>query len=500
MLGTWVLSLGVICLLQCSVSGEPRPDFALQATVYGTGRLGTAIVATQSTVTDIQANLQITLNSTFPGLSDLLQLTQEVGETVTTLLGNVLNPLVSLAPSRASADVSLFNTVLGEIVSFRNFLSTRLNAINVQMGSIVRSGSLPSQLAESLGRLGNGLLLLARALEALQSAVSAVLGLNSGEVNVCSPTSIRPKLVYAVVYELRTVRAYLPLVTYVLTRTVENIALADQYVVRLSGEAQNVQEPLQYVNLVTAATSSVGTAVNNGAFTLVTRFNTVQSEVSALNNIGSLMAYGKVVQVLSSFNTTLGQFNGLASSLTSSLADIAQQLQNALVPNAGTPTVNNSEVVAALVRTLVANGPYARYCFYKYEELVFGLANTGLLGVEACVSKEVMRLQQLRATLLATVPLLMYDLDDFTAELSVCNSTSNASSRNDCVDMVAGYYLGVASNFRTTLFNMYSIGSTEARASRNRLLACVRVLQYEIVDGEGQSLKTDIQRCAQNGP
>ncbi|XP_053666226.1 uncharacterized protein LOC128715367 [Anopheles marshallii] len=498
MLGTWVLSLGVICLLQCTVSGEPRPDFALQATLFGTGRVTGAIGETQLTVADIQANLQLTLTSNYPGLLDLLQLTQEVGGTVTELLEDVLSPLASLAPSSAAADVNLFDAVLGEIVTFRSFLSTRLNAINSQMGSIVRSGALPTQFAESLGRVGSGLQQLTRALQALQSAVTAVLGLS--EPDVCSPTTIRPKLVYQVVYAVRTLRAYLPLVTYTLTTTVENIALADQFVVRLTQESQNVQEPLQYVNLITAATSSLNTAVYNAVGTVVTRFNTVQSEVSSFNNLASLMSYGKVVQVMSSFSSTLSQLNSLGPALAASLADIAQQLGNVLVPNGSTPTVNNSDVVATLVRTLIASGPYARYCFYKYEELVFGLANTGLLGVESCVSKEVMRLQQLRTTLLAMVPLLLFDLADFTSELGVCDSTPNATARNDCVDMVADYYVVVANNFRTTLLNLFSTASAEASASKNRLLACVRVLQYQIVDGAAQSLKTDIERCAQNGP
>uniref|UniRef100_A0A182RTX4 Protein TsetseEP domain-containing protein n=1 Tax=Anopheles funestus TaxID=62324 RepID=A0A182RTX4_ANOFN len=500
MLGTWVLSLGVFCLLQCTVSGEPRPDFALGATLFGTVRVSGAISDTQSVVTGINANLQLTLNSNFPGLANLLQLTQEVGETIADLLESVLNPLAVLAPSSSSEDVEFFNSVLGAVQSVQGFLSDRLNEINSEVGGIVYSGSLPTQFADALGRVGSGLHELASALQALQTAVRAILSQSSEECEPCSPKSIRPKLVYRVVYAVRTLRAYLPVVTYTLTTTVENIAIADQFVVRLTEEAEDVQEPSQYVNLVLATTSTVSTAVNNGVGTVVTRYNTVRSEVLALQNLGSLMAYGGVQQMLTSFNTTLQQLSSAGPAFSAALADIAEQLRLALLPDEDTPTVNDSEVVATLVRTLLANGRYARFCFYKYAELVFGLANTGMLGVETCVNKEMMRLQQLRRALLAQIPLLLFDLEDITAELRVCDSTPRVASRESCVAMVAGYYNAVAASFRTKFNSLYVTGTAEADASKNRLLACVRVLQYEIVDGSALSLKNQILQCAQNGP
>uniref|UniRef100_A0A182WJN0 Protein TsetseEP domain-containing protein n=1 Tax=Anopheles minimus TaxID=112268 RepID=A0A182WJN0_9DIPT len=499
MLGTWVLSLGVICLLQCSVSGEPRPDFALDASLFGTVRVSGAITETQSVVAGLDTNLYIRLNSSFPRLSELLQLTQEVGETFSERLDSVLRPLATLAPSSSSEDVEYFNSVLSAVGAVQLFLNNRLSEINSDVGSLI-GRYLPSQFSDALGRVGRGLQELASALEALQSAVTAILGQGSGEASLCRPKAIRPKLVYRVVYAVRTLKAYLPVVTYTLTTTVENIAIADQFVVRMSEEAEDVQEPSQYVNLVLATTSTISTPVNNAVRTVVTRFNTVVSGVSAFQNLNSLEAYGGVVQMLSSFNTTLQQLSSAGPAFAASLVDIATQLQLALVPDQNTPTVDNSEVIATLVYTLIANGPYARYCFYKYAELVFGLAHEGLLGVEACVSKEMMRLQQLRTAMLDQVPLLLFDLEDILTELSACDSTTNVNSRESCVSMFAGYYNNVAANFRTKFNNLYATGVAEAAASKNRLLACVRLLQYQIVDGSAQSLKSQIEQCAENGP
>uniref|UniRef100_A0A182MX46 Protein TsetseEP domain-containing protein n=1 Tax=Anopheles culicifacies TaxID=139723 RepID=A0A182MX46_9DIPT len=499
MLGTWVLSLGVICLLQCAVSGEPRPDFALEASVFGTVHVSSAVTETRSVVTGIDANLDITLNSTFPKLSELLQLTQEVGDTFSERLESVLRPLGSLAPSSSSEDVEYFNTVLSAIDSVQFFLSNRLEEINSEVQMLV-GAALPSQFSDALIRVGRGLQELASALEALQSAVTAIRNGSSEESNECRPKSIRPKLVYRVVYAVRTVKAYLPAVVYTLTTTVENIALADQFVVKMYEKAEDVQEPSQYVNLLLATTSSVSTSVNNAVGTVVTRFNTVSGGVAALGNLNSLMAYSGVVQVLSSYQSTLQQFGDISQGFSATLMAIATHLEQALVPDEDTPTVNNSEVIAALVHTLIANGPYARYCFYKYAELVHGLAHEGLLGVEACVNREIMRLQQLRTALLAQVSLLLFDLEDIVNELSVCNAAANVNSREACVTMIAAYYNNVAFSFRTKFNNLYSTGAAEGVASKNRLLACVKVLQYQIVDGSGQSLKSQIENCAHNGP
>ena len=122
-----------LILLQCFVSGEPRPDFALDSTLIGTVRVTGAIDDTQLVVADINANLYINLNSTYPGLSVLLKLTQEVGETASRLLYNVLTPLESLAPSRDSQDVQLFDEVLKNITTLQKFVSVRLVAISTTL-------------------------------------------------------------------------------------------------------------------------------------------------------------------------------------------------------------------------------------------------------------------------------------------------------------------------------------------------------------------------------
>ncbi|XP_050073056.1 uncharacterized protein LOC126561154 [Anopheles maculipalpis] len=499
MLGTWVISLGVICLLQCTVYGEPRPDFSLDANLFGTVRVSGAISETQTVVTGINTNLDITLQTSYPRLLNLLQLTQEVGERVSQQLESVLTPLAVLAPSTSSEELDLFNRVLGEVTTLQTFLSVRLMEINSEAATLF-GGFIPSQFNDALGRVSVGLHELTSALEALQTAVNAFLGQNSEEVSQCAPKAIRPRLVYRVVYAVRTLKAYLPVVRYTLLTTVENIALADQFVLRLSEEAAEVQEPSQYVDLIRATANTVNSAVSTGVSTVVSRFATVQTELAALSNLSPLMAYSSVQQMLTSFETTLQQFSSASSSFLAALEDIAEQLLLALLPDQSTPTVNNSEVVAALVTTLVAGGPFARFCFYKYSELVFGLANNGLIGVEACVNKEILRLQQLRKALLEQVPLLLFDLEDIVNKLSICHALQNVNARESCVTVIAGYYIEVASNFRTIFNNLYSTGVAEAGASTNRLLACVKVLQFEIVDGTAQSLKDQILRCAQVGP
>uniref|UniRef100_A0A182JTR9 Protein TsetseEP domain-containing protein n=1 Tax=Anopheles christyi TaxID=43041 RepID=A0A182JTR9_9DIPT len=497
MLGTWVLSLGVFCMLQCSASGEPHPDFALHETLFGTVRVSGSISDTQLVVADIDANLYIVLNSTYPGLLQLLQLTQEVGERVSILLEGVLTPLETLAPSRDSEEVELFDDVLSEIAALQSFTSERLVAISAQI-EMTWHEYIPLKLEDVFCRVVLGLQELSSALEALKTAVRAVLDRSSEEMSAeCPPKAVRPKLVYRVVYAVRTLRAYLPAITYTLTTTVENIALADRFIVRLSEEAEDVQDPMQYINLVLATTNMVASAVSTSISMVVAEFGMVTAELSQLTNLSSLMAYAQVTQVVTSFNNVLSQLGTVDANFNTSLTDIAEHLALVLEPDEDTPMVDNAEVVATLVKTLVSSGPYARFCFYKFSELLFGLANSGLIGVEECISREIRRLNHLRVTLQEQAKLLVFDLEDFTTELGECNRISNMNRREACV---VGYYTNVANSFTTKFNNLYSTGVAEATSSKNRLAACVKVLQFKIVDGTSKALNAQIQQCALTGP
>uniref|UniRef100_A0A182XLN7 Uncharacterized protein n=1 Tax=Anopheles quadriannulatus TaxID=34691 RepID=A0A182XLN7_ANOQN len=497
--GTWLSSLGVFCLLLCFVSGEPRPDFALNSTLIGTVRVSGAIDDTQLVVADINANLYINLNSTYPGLSALLKLTQEVGETASRLLYNVLTPLESLAPSRDSQDVQLFDDVLKNITTLQKFVSVRLVAISTDI-EMKLNGFLPSKLEDVFGRVVLGLQELGLALETLKSAVTAVL--SKGSQGECPPKSVRPKLVYRVVYAVRTLRAYLPAVTYTLTTVVENIALADRFIVRLSEDTKQVQDPNQYVDLVRATTGMVSRAVATSIATVTAEYGKVSAKLPQFANLTTLMAYGQVGQLMNSFNAVLMQLGTIDASFDASLADIAEKLRLTLQPDESTPMVDNAEVVATLVTTLISSSPYGRFCFYKFSELLLGLTDTGLLGVEGCISRETLRLHQLSYALQEQARLLLFDLKDLPTELGECNLLPNANRRAACVTTVSvvGFYTSVAKSFRIKFNNLYSTGSAEADASKHRLAACVKVLQFKLVDGSSTDLNAQIRKCSMVGP
>uniref|UniRef100_A0A182P225 Uncharacterized protein n=1 Tax=Anopheles epiroticus TaxID=199890 RepID=A0A182P225_9DIPT len=479
--------------------GEPRPDFALDRTLFGTGRVLGAINDTQLVVAEINSRLYITLNSSYPLLDTVYGVIRGLGSSVSTLLDGVLNPLETLAPTDDSDEVELFDDIEQAIESLRMFTTVQLVTANNDL-RMALGVFLPAQLEDVFGRVGDGLQELNNALLALKTAITAILNFSSEESGECPPKPIRPKLVYRVVYAVRTLKAYLPAVTYTLTTTVENIAKADLFLVRLAEETEDVQDPDQYVDLVLATTNVVASAVATTMLEVVGRLGSVTSSISMLTNITSLMEYSQVEAVLSSFETVLMRINAAEGMFNASLVDIATELTSVLTPDADTPTVDNAEVVATLVTTLVAGGPYARFCFYKYSELLFGLANTGLIGVEQCISREMMNLQQVRALMQQQAALLLLDLNGYLEELAKCNRVPTASKRGNCVGEVVTYYMSIETSFGQILDNLYSTGAAGANGVKNRLAACVAVLEFTVGDEAASSLNAEILECAANGP
>uniref|UniRef100_A0A182NKP7 Protein TsetseEP domain-containing protein n=1 Tax=Anopheles dirus TaxID=7168 RepID=A0A182NKP7_9DIPT len=490
-----IIALAVLCLLQRRASGEPRPDFALEAKVYGTVRVSGAISEAQPVVADIDAKLYITLSSGNAALSNLLLLSQEVGETVVELLEKVLNPLGILAPASESQDVELFDTVLNAVDSLKQFVHTRLLDINAEL-ELAFGASLTAQFSDSLGRMSLGLQELASALGALKEVVAVLLPLetsveNSEELGYTN--AVRPSLVYRVVSAVRTLKAYLPVVTYTLSTVVENVATADHFLVSLRRIVADVQEPGQYTDPILATTSQVSGAVNDATASVQAMFYEVNDTVSALSDIPSLTAYVPVREALASIRNTLQQLSTAGPAFQSALADIAEKLRLALETE---PSKLTSQVVATLVTTLVSDGPYARYCFHKYRDLLFALVGEGRLGLEECISKELSRLEHLRDALSEQVVLMRYDLEDIAGQMLVCNTLPETGARAACLERIAPFYTEMATSFEAKFNALYEHGSLEADASENRLLLCAKVLHFHIVAGLAEDLTDKIKQCA----
>uniref|UniRef100_A0A182JDR6 Protein TsetseEP domain-containing protein n=1 Tax=Anopheles atroparvus TaxID=41427 RepID=A0A182JDR6_ANOAO len=484
---------------ECSVSAEPRPDFALHRPLYGTVKVSDAVGELGSETGTLTANLALTLQSNYQGLSSVLGAMTVLGQTLDGLLDNVLGPLGYLANADSASAYDLFGETLAAIGTALSFLNDGYE--DVLEGLHLVRHPLPSQFGEAFHRLAEGLEELRDALVELSNFVESALSSSSSEEFSCHHRAVPPRLVYRVAYAVRNLRAYLPLVAFLIETTVTNLRLVDEYLVRLQAETDLVLNVEQYVDLVDAHLLPIVSSVDSAVLVVQGQLSSVVAGISGLSNIQTVSSYPQLVSALLSFDTVLDQLSSASSSFFDALDDVGDELADLLLnPVTNIPTIGDSGVVKTLVVTLLSNGPFANYCFCKYSELLFGFADLGLNGVEECIDREGERMRDLKRYMLEQIEQLEYDFENLVEQLSVCDGIGQNNRRNNCVRRLAMRYNSLANNYDRKFDNIFDNGVTEAKASKDRLAACVIALQFRLIDEANDDLKREIKKCARHGP
>ncbi|KFB40334.1 AGAP007271-PA-like protein [Anopheles sinensis] len=497
--GVWALSLAVICSLQWSVSAEPRPDFALEDTVYGATKVSLSVMVLNNEVGSVTSSLpSLTLQSNDGTLGGLYGALNAVGYPLEGYLEAIAENLDALATSDDSSDFSGFASLFFTIESAQNWITQGFPVVGENMDDLV-GGPLAAQFHDALARIYAGLEELQDALEDLASVVQSVLG--SSEESSCPRREVPPRYVYRVVYAVRALRGYVPLVRYLIVTTVENLHTADDYLVRLAAATSDVIDVTQYTELVENGVFPIVTHVAEAVQGVQTELGLVVGQLSSLTSVQSLSSYSGIVSALSSFGSVLNQLSSASSSFYAALEDISVTLETFLTdPDNTNPMGNRERVVETLLDTLLSNGPFSRYCFYKYSEILLGFTDLGYNGVEECIDRELERLQFLEETLLRLVAALEFDFEDLFEELTACEGIRRTNRRSRCVSDLASTYNSLASNFDRKFDLIYETGIAEAVASKYRLLACVQSLTFRLLDESTDDLRREIKRCRRHGP
>uniref|UniRef100_A0A182TVI7 Protein TsetseEP domain-containing protein n=1 Tax=Anopheles melas TaxID=34690 RepID=A0A182TVI7_9DIPT len=299
-------------------------------------------------------------------------------------------------------------------------------------------------------------------------------------------------------------RAYLPLVQYILTTTIENIAEADSYLMNLKSilSSDVSSEASKYSVDIEKVTSEIEAQLAGDFAVEADSANTTYFNVDQLSNIEGAANHSDLMNTLSTLNnlfttTTLaGKTDtlGLAfDKINTSLITLVGQLQNST-------DVLTNPLVKELIDTLMGNDEYGRYCYNKYKDLVQGLFGQSFDSAWECVDKEYERLEYLKVTLAFIVDILAFDYEDVSSQAEICNLLTSDDNLNSCVAALAKYYNDLFAATADKVAQVFQFATDEAAASENRILIC-----FELVNIEGsvtavEEISDDLTTCSISGP
>ncbi|XP_035786409.1 uncharacterized protein LOC118463723 [Anopheles albimanus] len=496
-----VLAVGVFCLLQGALA-NPRPDFGVQPKIPVSATVNMSFVEAYVEVNDI---INLPLNSA-------LEISNLKLQAVFKTLKDVLNQTSTL--SAAFKYQELFTVDNGTTLAFTNILTPIDNMITyiqntsqtdilTPLNSSTQYLGIVYELEDGFGRLALGLGQLKVELQAVKTSLDSAVTANGGSPAISATqlaTYLKSAAVYKLVRAINRVKAYLPVITYTLDTVYENLLEADAFIDTLQaqvsavpnsnttdyGGAYKVSSDAVELKTSSGIAASLNVSVNlNTTLGAITNFTSTSNASVILTKLGELATKNTTAAaatLTTEFNTTLNALRAFISSRVQSV------------------NITTDPNVQILIDVLMGNNKgYGRYCYYKYKELFANLFDNGVEGGFECTDKEAERLKNLQDIITALLVQIGYDTEDIVAQMTLCAGLPSAQA-NSCVAAVADYYVSLFAATIQKIDALYTFVTKEAIASRNRLLICFQVVNFQQGGAEVATIVNNVQICARDGP
>uniref|UniRef100_A0A182J1Q5 Protein TsetseEP domain-containing protein n=1 Tax=Anopheles atroparvus TaxID=41427 RepID=A0A182J1Q5_ANOAO len=497
------LTLCVLSLLQVPPLVRARPDFGINLAITGSGKVSQSATDANEVVQALDDNTAFTADTSYPGLQELADQLAGVAD-MTVQLGGELVPLVTALVADMSGNVAgAFGPVFAKITAIKTTIATDLPTANAAIDAIV-GHYVPDQLTDGFERIVEGLQDLEELLGTLKAAIDAAVG-QAGSADSVTPALVKkyvkPALVYRVVFAVNQLKAYVPVVKYTIDSTLENINLADDYlliVYEALNQSSATAAALQAQ--ISAVTEAIATTVKTQLDGYEENFVATESGVADLTAVAAAPDYAAVTNALEAFGV---HFDSLSSTLYPALDGYLLALLEVLataLPGSGTSGNVSSDLLDSLILTLIENGKFAQFCFYKYYGLVLGFLTSIADNASLCFDKEERRLTFLKDSLPGIMALLPFDYDAILDQLSTCDWLTDPDTLSECLTTLAGFHTAIAVEFGHKLQYVFDLIGAETEASANRFLICLELTKLNLVEISEPTLLDEIRQCALGGP
>uniref|UniRef100_A0A182SDZ8 Protein TsetseEP domain-containing protein n=1 Tax=Anopheles maculatus TaxID=74869 RepID=A0A182SDZ8_9DIPT len=409
-----------------------------------------------------------------------------------------------LADTSKNADTA-FTPFISAISAAETYISGDGAAFGAALAQLTYTG-ISDELTDAFQRVLNGLGDLKSKTGAVKTAIAAAI--NGAPDGAVTEVGLRQFLSLKMMYDLlksaTTLRAYLPLVTYILQTAKENVVEADTFLMSLKNTLNTDVSSVaaQFASGISAKTAEIKTEVATRFAADASSADSIDSAISAMTGINAATKYADLtasITVLKNLFTS-ASLSAQTTSMGSAFASITSSLGALITSLQAAVSVNDNALVISLVNTLVGNDEYGRYCYHKYKDLVKGLFDQGFDAGWQCVDKELLRLEHLRITLNLVIDLLVADFEDVTAQVGVCNQLTNADNLNTCVSALATFYTELFKATKDKIAVVYQLAIDEATAVENRLLICFQLVNLDTSITQVAAIANNLAICSVRGP
>uniref|UniRef100_A0A182JVT4 Secreted protein n=1 Tax=Anopheles christyi TaxID=43041 RepID=A0A182JVT4_9DIPT len=488
------------------IDADPRPDFAIKATISGTqnvirnsGRVNVTF--------DLVDNVNVTLTSGYTLLNDIKAAITFIGSKIAASGMTFTATLNNLANDRSNNVTGAFATVNQTIINMRTLLQSGLSA---QFTTLQKQGPfITKQLTDAFNSILDRLTLFSGALERMKTGVTAARdapgnppdGISSDNLSRFVPLKLSIDLQDA----LSRLNADIPLVTFVVEETQRRLVVVDAFVDQMRNEGQTV---------VSEITSSKDV--------LLSDVDTISANVNASINEHVVPVYNEQLQAISKVQTELLAISTYADDLKPSLDSLAASLDASGITTltaaiAANFTAYKSAVDASVanassvqqflvgetcvglrsvINALVASSPYSNFCYSKFSPQILNQFSLSYYVVSECYDFEIFRLYQLQDLMSLIVNMIIYDVEDLGAAIAICAPLKDGSS---CLTMIGPYYETLATTVSEKQAYIVDFIQEETKFSLQRLGACIVAAKYTTVISVAATV-SNLNRCILSGP
>uniref|UniRef100_A0A182JTP1 Uncharacterized protein n=1 Tax=Anopheles christyi TaxID=43041 RepID=A0A182JTP1_9DIPT len=493
------VTVALACLLQVAYS-NPRPDFGIQGTIEGVSKINQRAIFAKEHLLRVNDYIIANQKSDIATLRDAAKILQAIGQSVNNL-GPALMDAITTATDNDSGDVNATFTLISMArLNFGGYIDDNLKEQILNLESLLGI-HVRDQLVDDFYHISNRLTALDATLQLLQAAVEmAHAAANGGPVSV---EIIRQFVDQALVAQLSrhlTLLAYrIPVLAYSVTSTLENIEQADEYYYGLMLDSQRVLDEIE------ASGTDFNQTAGNYSILVEQNMNRLIADYEPELSLANVTAMQLNVTNLT---TAIAGLQGVqATKLAATLKSYKDlylpailQLSLLLPIDANFSFLTTDNPAAVLVGVLIANGPFSRYCFWKYSSLLHNILLTSNFASE-CYNREYNRLQTLQHALLLQIELISYNLEIVNPYSLVCRflPSSAIQRTEECANEVASYFNVISNDFNSKLAAFIRLPTIELEASKKRLSVCWSAkIQATFV--KYQTLIPEIRNCFATGP
>ncbi|KFB46413.1 hypothetical protein ZHAS_00014411 [Anopheles sinensis] len=494
-------SLTVFGLIQ-TILALPRPDFGINGDVGNSDKVEAGALSLNGEFV-LTGQKDITLTAGYTLLATLRTKLIDIGDAIVlkgTAFATQLKTLSTDDTGPYTPAFGLVETKLNELETlFRTGLAADITAIATALGS----NAIKLQFDDAFADVLSAIATLKTSLTTLKTDVGKAqkaAGTSSTVSTAIIRKNIPAKSVTDVISNVRTLRANVQLVTFIINSSLENIALADEFVVDIVAVSkQTATEFHDYVSAYQDLLEKEGEKVSqiisdNVGDDVDTRLSASLADLLA----NSDYTYSGLANTLYILNTklttgTAGPRGDIVTSYASYQAAIPTVIEDL-----------NAELSSKLCSTVkkvvlahVANAPYSDFCFSKFSARAYALLPIVLDNYQFCFENELSRLFDLATIVERIVAQIVFNVEELAANLDVCLDAVGAEYV--CFSAIEPYYEALANQSEEHFATIAELVDAETLASSSRLGACIVTTIYPIVV-KSIEINDNLDTCMTNGP